>query len=373
MPGLATAFRRGVTEDRAILAGVLFVWTMFIGLLATKGVNGFRPNSYLANLIIYLSALLFILVPMAAARLWRHRPDSPLAFLGHLFTTGDLGVRLARGAPMLIALAVFMSAFSAMKSAIPLFNAYAWDDSWIALDRALHGTDPWRLLQPLFGYPLASSALSLFYHLWILLIYAGGVWFCFFADDRDLRARYLIAYFASWTLVGVVMATAMASVGPCFLAPMLGDPRFEEQMAYLRQANTHFPILVLQVQDQLIGWHQAGNEGLGRGISAMPSMHVSLAFLFFLAMRHVSRRAGLFFGAFFMIILIGSVHLAYHYAVDGYVSIAVTWLIWSAAGIVVRRIRNAWATENGEPPAMAAPAIPQPAFAQDTPASGSDL
>src|SRR5690606_14246814 len=121
--------------------------------------------------------------------------------------------------------------------------------------------------------------------------------------------------------LGIVMATAFASVGPCFLAPMLSDTRFVAQMEYLRQANTHFPVMVLQVQERLIAWHQLGDAGLGRGITAMPSMHVSLALLFFLAMRRVSKRAGYFFGAFFIAILIGSVHLGYHYAVDGYVSI----------------------------------------------------
>jgi len=337
MRRLATSFRAGLNEDRAILAGALLVWMLFMSVLATKGVNGFRANSFLSNLILYLSALLFVLVPVIAVQLWRHRPDSPLAFLGELFATGDLGVRLARGAPMLIVLAGFMPTFSAMKSAIPLFNAYIWDDSWITLDRTLHGTDPWRLLQPLVGYPPISSALSILYHLWILLIYAGGIWFCFFVDNRDLRSRYLIAYFASWVLIGVVMATTLASVGPCFLAPLLGDTRFLEQMEYLRQANTNFPIMVLEVQEQLVAWHQSGSAGLGRGITAMPSMHVSLAFLFFLAMRQVSKRAGYFFGAFFIAILIGSVHLGYHYAVDGYVSIAVTGLIWALAGQYVRR------------------------------------
>jgi hypothetical protein len=69
-------------------------------------------------------------------------------------------------------------------------------------------------------------------------------------------------------------------------------------------------------------------------------MHVSLAFLFFLAMRKVSRFAGLFFGLFTVIILIGSVHLAYHYAVDGYVSIVTTWLIWLASGPLARRVAS---------------------------------
>jgi hypothetical protein len=60
--------------------------------------------------------------------------------------------------------------------------------------------------------------------------------------------------------------------------------------------------------------------------------------LFFLAMRKISRLAGIGFGLFALIILIGSVHLAYHYAVDGYVSIAATWLIWRASGPLARRV-----------------------------------
>lgn len=341
MPGPVAAFRRGAAEDRVLLVGALAVWAIFSGLLLMKGGGGIRSVSYLTNLIVYLSALLFFVVPLAASRLWRDRPDGPLAFLGRLLTDGDIGIKLARGAPMLLALVLFMPAFSAMKSAIPLFSAYTWDDTWIGLDRALHGTDAWRFMQPIFGYPAVTSALSLLYHLWILLIYAGGVWFCFFVNDRELRARYFLVYFASWTILGIAVAFATASVGPCFLAPLLGDYRFEEQMDYLRHANEHFPVLTLPVQDQLIAWHQRGSHGLGRGITAMPSMHVSLAFLFFLAVRRVSKLAGVLFGLFFVAVFVGSVHLGYHYAVDGYVSVAGTWVLWVLAGLYVRHHRRA--------------------------------
>lgn len=336
-----TEFRRGAAADWPILAGLLLVWVALMALLAFNGVNGFRFSAYLSNLIPYLSALLFFLIYWLGSLLLRHRPNQPISFLAASFGSDRLAHRLMRGAPMLLALVIFMPAFSAMKSAIPLFNAYSWDETWLQLDRTLHGTDPWRMLNAGIGYPIVTSIVSAFYHLWILLIYAGGVYFCFFQDNQELRARYFIAYFASWTVLGVLMALAFASVGPAFIGPLLSDHAFDEQMAYLRDANEHFPVMVLEVQEQLIAWQLSGNHGLGRGISAMPSMHVSLAFLFFLAMRKVSKFAGFFFGLFFVIVLIGSVHLAYHYAVDGYVSIAVTGMIWVISGALARRLSRA--------------------------------
>jgi hypothetical protein len=333
--GLLAELRRGIARDRAILTAAVAVWIVFLALLASRGVNGARVSSLLINLQLYLAALFLGLALAALALLVRHRPERPLGFLAGAARSSGLGGRLARGAPMLLALAVFMPAFSAMKSAIPLWSDYVWDDTWIRLDRAVHGTDPWRLLQPIFGYPLVTSALSVLYHLWLLLIYAGAAWFCFVEGRDRLRTRFFATYFASWTIMGVGLAILFASVGPCFLAPMLGDGRFEDQMAVLRDANERFPVMTLAVQQQLIDWHLSGSDGLGRGISAMPSMHVSLAFLFFLAMREISRPAGLFFGAFCAIILIGSVYLGYHYAVDGYLAIAATWLIWLAAGRLV--------------------------------------
>jgi hypothetical protein len=39
--------------------------------------------------------------------------------------------------------------------------------------------------------------------------------------------------------------------------------------------------------------------------------------------------------AYAVIIFIGSVHLGWHYAIDGYLGIAGTWLIWKFAGFVL--------------------------------------
>jgi hypothetical protein len=351
---LIAEFRHGAVADRPILVGMFLIWVALITLLAIKGVSGFHLMAYFANFAVYVSALLFFLVYWLGSLLLRHRPDRPISFLAAAFRSDRLDHRMMRGMPMLLALVIFMPAFSAMKSAIPLFNAYSWDQTWLQLDRTLHGTDAWRVLNVGIGYPIITSIISAFYHLWILLIYAGGVYFCFFQDNRELRARYFIAYFAIWTILGVFMAMAFASVGPAFVGPLLGDRTFDEQMAYLRDANERFPVMVLAVQEQLITWHLSGNHGLGRGISAMPSMHVSLAFLFFLAMRKVSRFSGLFFAVFFVVVLIGSVHLAYHYAVDGYVSIVVTGMIWVISGALARRLTGANERPRGYPGALPA-------------------
>ena len=334
---LLAEFRKGAAADWPVLAGVFTSWLALLAALASVGVRGVGLTAYRDNFVLHWSALLFILAYSVGRLLWVYRPARPISFLFDAAKTNGLMERLMRGAPLLLALIVFLPAFSTMKSAIPLFNAYTWDETWIRLDSTLHGTDPWRILNGAFGNPVVTSVISGLYQIWILLIYLGGVYFCFFQDNRTLRARYFITYFTCWIVLGTVSALAFASVGPCFLEPLLGDPHFAEQMRSLREINEHAPVFSLMVQDRLIDWHASGSEGLGRGISAMPSMHVSLAFLFFLAMRKVSKPAGFVFGLFAAIILIGSVHLAYHYAMDGYVSIAATWLIWVVSGPLARR------------------------------------
>jgi hypothetical protein len=328
---IVSAFRQALAEDGPIVAGLGAVWLALLILLASQGVSGLRPSAYAANLLLYLITLCAMALAVFLGLLYRARPKSPIRFLLGLLASGGWLANVARGIPMLMAVVVLMPAFSAMKSSIPLFNSYGWDPAWIAADRAIHGTDPWRLLQPVLGFPIVTSLLSVAYHAWLFLVYAGSVYFCFFARDRELRAQYFIGYFAIWTVVGVGMAVGFASVGPCFLAPLTGDHRFDEQMAYLRAANEHYPVFVLAVQDQLLAWHQQGNHGLAAGISAMPSMHVAMAVLFALSISKVSRIAGVGAWLFVITILIGSVHLAYHYAVDGYVAIAATVALWALA------------------------------------------
>lgn len=328
--------REGIASDWPILAGAGGVWSALVLLLAAKGVDGLQVSSYADNLILYLGGLALMAMCVTAGMLYRERPASPIRFLAALAASEGWVRRFARGLPMLLALVVFMPAFSAIKSAIARFAPYTWDPTWIALDRAIHGTDPWRLLQPVLGYPLVTSLLSMAYLAWFFLIYSGSIFFCFLSRDAELRARYFIVYFAAWTVCGVFLAIAFASVGPCFVGPLLGNHTFDAQVAYLNAANAHFPVLILPAQRFLLEAQVHADHGLGAGISAMPSMHVAMALLFALAIAPASRwaRAGGF--AFFAIIQLASVHLASHYAVDGYVSIVVTAGLWALAKPMAR-------------------------------------
>lgn len=314
-------------EVRLSLA-VLLVVALLAATLYSVGGNPFRPAGYAANLLLFVAAWFILSSVRLLWHLMRDRPASPIAYLWTREFGPEFRTQFSQTWPIILAAAIFLPTFSAMKSAIPLFQEYRWDQSFIDLDQLIHGTDAWRLLQPLFGVPALTSIMSLFYQIWILLIYMGTIYVAFHVGDRSLRLRYFKAFFAIWTVNGILLAIAFASVGPCFLGAMLGNDHFSDQMDYLQRANAQWPIMSLDVQQKLIAWHNSGSSELGRGISAMPSMHVSLAFLFYLAVRRTNRTLGVLFGLYAALILIGSVHLAYHYAVDGYLSIVTTWLIW---------------------------------------------
>lgn len=246
--------------------------------------------------------------------------------------------RLAQGLPVIIAFLFFMAAFTSLKSIIPMVNPYAWDGYFTALDRAIHfGIDPWRLLQPVLGYPAVTFIVNLVYNLWFPVMFAVLYWQAFTLRDQVLRARYLLSFFLCWIVNGTVLAMVFSSVGPCFyglLFPGVND--FAPLMDYLRAANETYPVWAVATQDMLWAVYQDGGLSFGSGIAAMPSLHVAVAFLNMLLGYKVHRRLGHALAGFFVFILIGSVHLGWHYAVDGYLAIIVTAAIWWGVGKVIR-------------------------------------
>jgi len=311
----------------ALHAGVALLSARAYGFKVDLSLNwqlGFFAASYT------LIASIFLLMRLA------RRPENPVQDLLREARGWKIGERLAVTVPALLALSLFGSSFGAMKSAIPSMHPYTWDATFAAWDVAIHGDDAWRIIQPLVGFPLVSSAINLAYHLWILLFNIALAVACAMGAGSALRKQFLIAFVLCWALIGNLAATLMASVGPCFAMPMLGDPRYVELMAYLHGVAERYPMPALNVQDMLLYDAQNGVDGLGRGISAMPSMHVSIAMLIALGVRRMWPRWQWAGWLFVGVIMIGSVHLGYHYAVDGYVALAMTLAVWMVSGFLAR-------------------------------------
>jgi hypothetical protein len=234
----------------------------------------------------------------------------------------------------LMLLSAFFKAFLGLKAAIPHVHPFAWDTVLMELDRVLHfGYHPWQLLQPLIGYATATRFIDLAYYLWFPLNFALILWFGWMSDGPE-RRRFFLAYLSMWVLLGSIGAYALSSAGPCYLDLATGGDlgAYAPLMDYLRSIHDERPLYALAIQDALLDrYHTQGFQPL-EGISAMPSLHVAAAALFTLAARRRSRLLAALFGMYAITILIGSVHLGWHYAVDGYVSAGAVLGIWWAAG-----------------------------------------
>jgi hypothetical protein len=300
---------------------------------------GFRlpkPQQYFESLlldsgILFIGSGLVFLFVLAWAR-----PESPLSYTKALLARLDITARSKIVGPIFIAIPLFDMMFSRMKSAIPQFHAFSWDRTFANWDAALHGGDAWRLVHPIVGYPLITWAINWSYHLWVAAMLGVTIIANCMTDRPQLRAQYLLSYVLCWSLIGTLLAIIFSSVGPCFYQALYGDDRYRDLMNYLYATNEAYRLPALQVQQAL--WNmQASPEGhIGTGISAMPSMHVSMACLLALFASQFGRAWGGLGLGYLALIMIGSVHLGYHYAIDGYVSLILTPILWFAAGKITR-------------------------------------
>ncbi|MBY8122571.1 phosphatase PAP2 family protein [Vibrio fluvialis] len=177
----------------------------------------------------------------------------------------------------------------------------------------------------------------------------GGIGVLHFVSTKSGdKVTFFLSFITCWLVLGCVLATLLSSAGPCYTELLNSSYnyytplmlRLQEQNQWLQQ--NHLPdIWALNIQNVL--WHhfEARDQGIGSGISAMPSMHVSMAVLLALAVSALHRRWGYLAWGYALMIQIGSVHLAWHYAVDGYVSTLLTVIIWRSIG---------WLTQKSEIP-----------------------
>jgi len=239
----------------------------------------------------------------------------------------------------MLILPLFGATFSNLKVLIPAIVPFSWDPTLSEWDRLLHGGYyPWQILQPLLGHPYVTSFINAVYHLWFFLAYGVVCWQIASTDRPRLRMQYLLTFVLIWAVIGNIAALLLSSAGPVYYGRITGltDP-YAPLMTYLQHASTIAPVPALQVQDMLWSLYQSQGLALGGGISAMPSLHVAIAVSFVLLGRAIDRRLAIAFAVFAGLIFLGSIHLGWHYAIDGYAAILGAWLIWRAVGWILGR------------------------------------
>ena len=210
-------------------------------------------------------------------------------------------------------------------------------------DRLLFGVDAWQITHWLLPSPWASKLLDMSYHAWFLPMTLGVVLCSFARPGSRLALRYLTSYALLWILLGTLIAYLIPASGPCFYQYFQPDPdRFSAltqllsaQNAFLRAHGVH-GLLAVDYQHSLLRDFASPQLELGAGISAMPSLHNAMAVLFSCAAYHADRRIGRLFVAYAALIWIGSIHLGWHYAIDGIVAAVMTVAIWKATGLIYR-------------------------------------
>lgn len=237
------------------------------------------------------------------------------------------GVRVPDVVVTYLSMVGLIVTYTFLKDVIHALNPSLWDTQFAEWDRMLHGGyDVWDLLWPVLGYPYVTTAINFAYHAWFPLIYLAVCVACLDRRDPSRNMVFLVAFVLCWFVGGNVVATIFASVGPVYFEPFgLGDT-YLPQMELLRELNSISPVWALNVQQGLLDGYL--NNGAIRGISAMPSMHVASTVAVTLYGFSYSRWLGWGLTAFTAVIILGSVHLAWHYAVDGYASVLLAVFFW---------------------------------------------
>lgn len=256
-----------------------------------------------------------------------------LAWIARALTKGDRPGNVLHATLAFVPLLV---SFDALKEVITRINPFSWDVTFSHFDRVLGmGRLPWEWLQPVLGHPLVTVAINFAYDFWFLIILLSLVWVAYSPARDRIRMQYLLAFAFVWFIGGNLLAIVFSSAGPCYFGRLgLAPNPYAAQMAYLQEVGRHWPLWSLNIQDRL--WDSyTGRGGEISGISAMPSIHVTAAVLLALLGLRRNRKLGIGLCIYAAVIFIGSIHLAWHYAVDGIAGTALAILFWWMAGLVV--------------------------------------
>jgi len=238
-----------------------------------------------------------------------------------------------------LALVVTSTSFTIYKALIVGAEGYGLDATFIAWDRMIFGgNDGWVLTHRVFDTATATMWLDFLYHPTFLPMIVLYLFSITPLGLNELRQTYMLSFLAGFVVIGMIGASAMHSAGPVFDGVLYGDggtfgPLMDGLQIQLAEGGG--PVYADPIRQYLLHMHNGQTVQMGAGISAMPSMHMVWVFLWVFAAWNLSHILGLIMALYAGIIWIASVHLGWHYFVDGLVSLVMIGIIWRVAGHIV--------------------------------------
>lgn len=251
--------------------------------------------------------------------------DSPIAAL-----RADDWSRLVTFLGGILLIGMQMAVLMWTKTMMPLVAGFWADPGLAELESDLFGGDLWQVTQLLPDW--ASIALDRTYVTWAPVKFAV-LFGLLLAPASARKGRLMLTYF---------LMVAAAALGQ-YLAPS-GGPIFYELIGHGdRFADMPIEPWAATTRDFLWADYLRGGGQLGGGISAMPSLHVAIAAWCALVLHRYWPRLAFVGWAYAFVIFVGSVHLGWHYALDGIVSFALLIIAYAVAGTVTEDKPNATA------------------------------
>lgn len=233
---------------------------------------------------------------------------------------------------------LFQSGFTLIKTSMPFVVPFYADVALAEWDAVFHGGhDPWVFTHWIAGFLPMEWVIPVYLHVWVWPAVCLPVVITALDSDQSRVLRFLALYVMSWVLIGNLLAVLGMSAGPVFYDRIHDGDRF----AALTSAIAATPIIDTYfgaAQDYLWGAYSDNQQSVGAGISAFPSVHVSVSMVGALYLWERSKWLGLIGAAFVTVILFLSIYSGYHYALDGYFSIALMWGSWA----LIRRSQTGW-------------------------------
>ena len=339
----ADEFRRAVGSHRHYLAlcllCVVTIWPFLA--IATPGGAALMARNALTFLITVTAPFVFVLIlwtAICAIQAGRAHPRETVrrVLAGKYFQPERAAALLT----VLLPLAFVLAGFTATKVYVGHLRPFDLDQPIIDWTRSLTGGElPWQYLMGWFGHPWTIKALDGVYYFWFPLLAATFILQLLSLHRPHLRLQFITTLAMNWGLLGTFGALALSSAGPAFLPELWGTPTpFDGLLQHLHAINgPDHSLMALSVQNGLWSIFSLNGHIAGAGISAMPSIHVAMATTLALLGWRLGRIWGIAYTLFALAIFIGSIMLAFHYALDGVAGALAAILIWSVAGWMIDR------------------------------------